>query len=134
MTISASIINSVFNSLPSPFHFSLFLVLVWVAQEPLCHILQETEMHPTWCKVRYAIQHQGFAPVARIEGCYASIMGLSLGHLARALAGMGATVPLHVAQACAAAIGAPCCLSGGNSRSMCAAWRSASAKARTVVS
>jgi len=33
----------------------------------------------------YAIQHQGFHPVAEIEGCYASVMGLPLCHLARGL-------------------------------------------------
>ena len=60
----------------------------------------------------YAIQHRGFAPVAGFEGCYASIMGLPLGHLARALAAVGVTtVPVDVAQACQAATGAVCCLS-----------------------
>lgn len=59
----------------------------------------------------YAIQHQGFVPVARIEGCYASVMGLPLGHLVRVLAAVGVTVPVDVAQACAAAIGAACFLS-----------------------
>jgi len=59
----------------------------------------------------YAIQHRDFAPVARIEGCYASVMGLPLGHLARALAGVGVTVPADVAQVCAAATGAACYLS-----------------------
>jgi MAF protein len=33
----------------------------------------------------YAIQHAGFHPVAEIEGCYASVMGLPLCHLARGL-------------------------------------------------
>lgn len=33
----------------------------------------------------YAIQHEGFDPVERIEGCYASVMGLPLCHLARRL-------------------------------------------------
>ncbi|MDH7485064.1 MAG: Maf family protein [Anaerolineae bacterium] len=59
----------------------------------------------------YAIQHQGFAPVARIEGCHAGVMGLPLGHLARALAAVGVSVPVDVAQACASATGAACCLS-----------------------
>ena len=58
----------------------------------------------------YAIQHQGFAPVARIEGCYASVMGLPLGHLARALAAVGVLVEVDVAQACQAAIDVECCL------------------------
>jgi len=61
----------------------------------------------------YAIQHRGFAPVARIEGCYASVMGLPLGHLARALAAVGVRVEVDVAQACQAATGAECCLRSG---------------------
>ena len=61
----------------------------------------------------YAIQHRGFAPVAGFEGCYASIMGLPLGHVARALAAVGVTVPVDVARACQAATVAVCCLSSG---------------------
>lgn len=33
----------------------------------------------------YAIQHRGFAPVSRIDGCYANVMGLPLCHLYRLL-------------------------------------------------
>ena len=33
----------------------------------------------------YAIQHPGFAPVSRISGCYANVMGLPLCHLYRLL-------------------------------------------------
>jgi septum formation protein len=33
----------------------------------------------------YAIQHAHFAPIARIEGCYANVMGLPMCHLYRAL-------------------------------------------------
>jgi septum formation protein len=33
----------------------------------------------------YAIQHQRFAPVARLDGCFASVMGMPLCHLARSL-------------------------------------------------
>jgi septum formation protein len=33
----------------------------------------------------YAIQHAGFQPVESISGCYASVMGLPLCHLQRAL-------------------------------------------------
>jgi septum formation protein len=58
----------------------------------------------------YAIQHQGFAPVMRIEGCYTSVMGLPLGHLARALADLGVVIPLDVAKACTGITGADCCL------------------------
>jgi len=58
----------------------------------------------------YAIQHRDFTPVARITGCYASVMGLPLGHLARVLAAVGVAVPVDVAQACQAVTGAECCL------------------------
>jgi MAF protein len=33
----------------------------------------------------YAIQHAGFHPVTRVDGCYASVMGLPVCHLARLL-------------------------------------------------
>jgi len=48
----------------------------------------------------YAIQHQNFSPVERIGGCYTSVMGLPLCHLARALAQLGLTLPVDVPQAC----------------------------------
>jgi MAF protein len=53
----------------------------------------------------YAIQHPTFAPVARWEGCYASIMGLPLGMAARLLAGAGLPALGDVASACEAASG-----------------------------
>jgi len=37
----------------------------------------------------YAIQHNGFRPVARIDGCHANVMGLPLCHLYRALKAAG---------------------------------------------
>ncbi|MDX1994126.1 MAG: Maf family protein [bacterium] len=37
----------------------------------------------------YAIQHPGFAPVARIEGCYNNVIGLPLCEVKRALAAIG---------------------------------------------
>lgn len=36
----------------------------------------------------YAIQHRGFNPVARMDGCFASVMGLPLCHLLRSLRAM----------------------------------------------
>ncbi len=46
----------------------------------------------------YAIQHPGFHPVENMKGCYASVMGLPLCHLIRALQRMdihpGAEVPV----------------------------------------
>jgi len=60
----------------------------------------------------YAIQHQSFSPVERIEGCYASVMGLPLCHLARALAQFGLTLPVDVPQACQAFTGHHCLAAG----------------------
>jgi septum formation protein len=56
----------------------------------------------------YAIQHRSFSPVERIEGCYASVMGLPLCHLARALAQFGVTLPVEVPQVCQGFIGHRC--------------------------
>jgi len=57
----------------------------------------------------YAIQHQNFSPVERIEGCYTSVMGLPLCHLARALIQLDLTLPVDVSQACQSFTG-HCCL------------------------
>jgi len=47
----------------------------------------------------YAIQHSEFSPVASMDGCYASVMGLPLCHVTRMMLKMGiepqADVPLH---------------------------------------
>ncbi len=40
----------------------------------------------------YAIQNGTFRPVARIDGCYANVMGLPLCHLYRALKAFGVAV------------------------------------------
>ena len=56
----------------------------------------------------YAIQHPAFAPVARFEGCFASIMGLPLGELAAALAQLGITLP-EIGPLCRRYSGQPCC-------------------------
>ena len=60
----------------------------------------------------YAIQHQSFSPVERIGGCYASVMGLPLCHLARALAQLGLTLPVDVPQACRGFTGHRCLVAG----------------------
>ena len=57
----------------------------------------------------YAIQHPGFHPVARWEGCYASIVGLPLAAVARMLAHAGWRSPVAVAEACRRATGVACC-------------------------
>lgn len=48
----------------------------------------------------YAIQHEGFDPVERIQGCYASVMGLPLCHLARRLREWGMDLDTDVPTAC----------------------------------
>lgn len=57
----------------------------------------------------YAIQHAGFRPVARIEGCFAGVMGLPLSALADGLAHFGVTLPVDVARVCRKWTGHPCC-------------------------
>jgi septum formation protein len=57
----------------------------------------------------YAIQHTGFRPVARIEGCYSGVMGLPLGALADGLAHFGVTLPVDIATVCRERTGYPCC-------------------------
>jgi septum formation protein len=50
----------------------------------------------------YAIQHPGFSPVSRVEGCWLNVMGLPLCHLYRGLAQAGVVVPVSVPRACQA--------------------------------
>jgi predicted house-cleaning NTP pyrophosphatase (Maf/HAM1 superfamily) len=50
----------------------------------------------------YAIQHPVFEPVARVEGCSLSVMGLPLCHLGQALAEFGVVVPPNVPGTCRA--------------------------------
>jgi MAF protein len=56
----------------------------------------------------YAIQHSGFHPVERIDGCYANVMGLPLCHLMLALKRLGIDPKTDVPQACQAALGYNC--------------------------
>ncbi len=56
----------------------------------------------------YAIQDQIFLPVARIEGCYANVMGLPLCHLHVILEGMGLSLPRSPLQACQTYTGRSC--------------------------
>lgn len=48
----------------------------------------------------YAIQHEGFHPVENFAHCYASVMGLPLCHLARALRGFGVEPAADVPAMC----------------------------------
>lgn len=56
----------------------------------------------------YGIQNSSFAPVARLEGCFASVMGLPLGELAAALKEFGLSLP-EIASRCSLYTGHPCC-------------------------
>lgn len=48
----------------------------------------------------YAIQHTGFHPVAGLSGCFASVMGLPLCHLAVGLRVLGINFPIDIAGKC----------------------------------
>jgi MAF protein len=61
----------------------------------------------------YAIQHPGFNPVAYIQGCYASVMGLPLCHLTRALSRLGLTLPVDVPRVCRGFTGYCCLIAEG---------------------
>ncbi len=50
----------------------------------------------------YAIQHPGFHPVARVDGCWASVMGLPLCHVTRLLRELGVAPRTDVPGACQA--------------------------------
>lgn len=56
----------------------------------------------------YAVQHVGFRPAHRVEGCFANVMGLPLCHLTRTLARLGVTVPVDVPTACRVHTGFVC--------------------------
>lgn len=61
----------------------------------------------------YAIQDQGFRPVARVKGCYANVMGLPLCHLYRALKRMGIKPPVTPLEACVGFTGHECIVAQG---------------------
>ena len=60
----------------------------------------------------YAIQHAGFHPVEKVNGCFTNVMGLPICHLARMLLQFGFRPPNPVSEACLAAIGVECLISG----------------------
>ena len=61
----------------------------------------------------YAIQDKEFRPVARLEGCYANVMGLPLCHLYRALKRVGVGPPTTPLEACTGFTGYDCQVSIG---------------------
>jgi septum formation protein len=56
----------------------------------------------------YAIQHAGFRPVENLRGCYASVMGLPLCHLARLLARMDFAQQADLPANCQSHLGYAC--------------------------
>jgi predicted house-cleaning NTP pyrophosphatase (Maf/HAM1 superfamily) len=56
----------------------------------------------------YGIQDQPFAPVERLEGCFASVMGLPLAELAQLLTEIGVPLP-DIGPLCSHHTGIPCC-------------------------
>ncbi|PKO15918.1 MAG: septum formation protein Maf [Chloroflexi bacterium HGW-Chloroflexi-10] len=56
----------------------------------------------------YAIQHAGFHPVEHFSGCFASVMGLPLCHVARSLPSLNVLVEVDIARACQAYLGYSC--------------------------
>ena len=60
----------------------------------------------------YAIQNAGFHPVESMQGCYASVMGLPLCHLARSLHRLDIAPNSDIAAACQSALGYACPISG----------------------
>lgn len=59
----------------------------------------------------YAIQHAGFDPVERIDGCYANVVGLPLCHLARLLCEWGFPLAVDLPNTCKNALDYECALS-----------------------
>jgi septum formation protein len=59
----------------------------------------------------YAIQHAGFHPVESLSGCYASVMGLPLCHLARSLRSVNISPKRDIPAACQSALQYRCPIS-----------------------
>jgi len=60
----------------------------------------------------YAIQHPGFQPVESMRGCYASVMGLPMCHVTRALQLLDAPPLANVPTACRKLLSYECPVSG----------------------
>ena len=58
----------------------------------------------------YAIQHAGFRPVDRIEGCFTGVVGLPLKSLVKGLADFEVVPPVDVSAVCRRWTGHDCCL------------------------
>ena len=58
----------------------------------------------------YAIQNEKFHPVIEFNGCFASVMGMPLCHLARTAARLGMTVDDGITRRCQAALNYKCAI------------------------
>jgi predicted house-cleaning NTP pyrophosphatase (Maf/HAM1 superfamily) len=56
----------------------------------------------------YAIQHPRFQPVERMEGCFASVMGLPMCHLVRVMRQFGLAPAADVPAECQASLAYQC--------------------------
>lgn len=56
----------------------------------------------------YAIQHPDFHPVENMSGCFASVMGLPLCHLARCMKKLGVDAAVDIPAACQSALDYDC--------------------------
>ncbi len=61
----------------------------------------------------YAIQHPGFRPVVRVEGCAAAVMGFPLAEFMALAPEFGLSLPEPVASVCQELTGMVCCLADG---------------------
>jgi MAF protein len=61
----------------------------------------------------YAIQHPGFRPVDRIEGCFTGVVGLPLEALVKGLAHFEVVPPVDVPAVCRKWTGHDCCMEDG---------------------
>jgi len=60
----------------------------------------------------YAIQHPGFQPVEKLNGCYASVMGLPMCHLVRSLRQLDVSPNADVPTSCQTYLNYQCPVSG----------------------
>jgi septum formation protein len=56
----------------------------------------------------YAIQHTGFHPVEKLDGCFANVMGLPLCHLTRSASYFGITPRVNIPRVCQATLRYDC--------------------------
>jgi septum formation protein len=60
----------------------------------------------------YAIQHPGFRPVEKLNGCYASVMGLPMCHLVRSLRQLDISSTVDIPTSCQTYLNYQCSVSG----------------------